>query len=152
MIGQPLALLLKKCPLVRELHLYDVKGTAGVVADLSHINTPAVVRGFEGNPELARCLKVSGRDRGLSFDWLQLTYQLSGYDIIFIGYHNRAAIWFSSLREFRGSQACRGTICSRSMLESLLPLPQASRMLARRHSLPSFPILSTQLFQLLLKY
>eukprot|EP00216_Chloropicon_sp_CCMP2111_P005641 CAMPEP_0198234694 /NCGR_PEP_ID=MMETSP1446-20131203/650_1 /TAXON_ID=1461542 ORGANISM="Unidentified sp, Strain CCMP2111" /NCGR_SAMPLE_ID=MMETSP1446 /ASSEMBLY_ACC=CAM_ASM_001112 /LENGTH=339 /DNA_ID=CAMNT_0043915515 /DNA_START=83 /DNA_END=1102 /DNA_ORIENTATION=- len=56
-IGQPLALLLKKCPLVRELHLYDVKGTAGVVADLSHINTPAVVRGFEGNPELARCLK-----------------------------------------------------------------------------------------------
>mmetsp|Transcript_8082 Transcript_8082/g.23115 ORF Transcript_8082/g.23115 Transcript_8082/m.23115 type:complete len:132 (+) Transcript_8082:257-652(+) len=60
-IGQPLSLLLKKTNLVRELHLYDVKGTKGVMADLSHINTYTTVRSFEGNAELAECLKVSRR-------------------------------------------------------------------------------------------
>jgi len=59
-IGQPLSLLLKKTQLVRELHLYDVKGTAGVMADLSHINTLTKVRAFEGNQNLLDCLKVSG--------------------------------------------------------------------------------------------
>ena len=57
-IGQPLSLLLKKTSLVRELHLYDVKGTKGVMADLSHINTLTTVRSFEGNAELGACLKV----------------------------------------------------------------------------------------------
>lgn len=57
-IGQPLSLLLKRTLLVRELHLYDVKGTAGVMADLSHINTLTQVRSFEGNAQLAECLKV----------------------------------------------------------------------------------------------
>jgi len=55
-----LSLLLKKTQLVRELHLYDVKGTAGVMADLSHINTLTKVRAFEGNQNLLDCLKVSG--------------------------------------------------------------------------------------------
>ena len=59
-IGQPLSLLLKKTALVRELHLYDVKGTKGVMADLSHINTGTTVRAFEGSAELAACLEVSG--------------------------------------------------------------------------------------------
>lgn len=56
-IGQPLSLLLKRSALVRELHLYDVKGTAGVMADLSHINTFTKVRAFEGNANLLDCLQ-----------------------------------------------------------------------------------------------
>lgn len=45
-IGQPLSLLLKACPLVDELGLYDVVNTPGVAADLSHIATPAIVSGY----------------------------------------------------------------------------------------------------------
>jgi len=56
-IGQPLSLLLKRSPLVRELHLYDVRGTKGVMADLSHINTLTTVRSYEGDAELRECLK-----------------------------------------------------------------------------------------------
>lgn len=41
-IGQPLSLLLKTCPLITELALYDVVNTPGVAADLSHISSPAV--------------------------------------------------------------------------------------------------------------
>lgn len=39
---QPLSLLLKACPLVDELALYDVVNTPGVAADLSHISSVAV--------------------------------------------------------------------------------------------------------------
>lgn len=39
---QPLSLLLKTCPLITELALYDVVNTPGVAADLSHISSPAV--------------------------------------------------------------------------------------------------------------
>eukprot|EP00951_Prasinocladus_malaysianus_P041091 scaffold480451_cov45-Prasinocladus_malaysianus.AAC.1 len=39
-IGQPLSLLLKMNKLVTELSLYDIQGTPGVAADLSHCNTP----------------------------------------------------------------------------------------------------------------
>ena len=42
-IGQPLALLLKMNKLVTELALYDIQGTPGVAADLSHCNTPVKV-------------------------------------------------------------------------------------------------------------
>ncbi|EDU40718.1 Mdh Malate lactate dehydrogenase [Pyrenophora tritici-repentis] len=45
-IGQPLSLLLKNCQLVDELALYDVVNTPGVAADLSHISTPATVKGY----------------------------------------------------------------------------------------------------------
>ena len=46
-IGQPLALQLKGHPAVGELRLYDVVGTAGVGADIGHINTQSKV-----NPSL----------------------------------------------------------------------------------------------------
>ncbi|RLV91478.1 Malate dehydrogenase cytoplasmic [Spathaspora sp. JA1] len=46
-IGQPLSLLLKLNPLVTELALYDIVNAHGVAADLSHINTPAVVTGHQ---------------------------------------------------------------------------------------------------------
>jgi len=45
-IGQPLSLLFKNSELVSNLHLYDVVNVPGVAADLSHISTPAVVKGF----------------------------------------------------------------------------------------------------------
>jgi len=45
-IGQPLSLLLKTCPLVDHLSLYDVVNTPGVTADLSHISSVAKIDGF----------------------------------------------------------------------------------------------------------
>ena len=42
-IGQPLAMLMKLCPYVGELRLYDIVGTEGVGADISHISTSAKV-------------------------------------------------------------------------------------------------------------
>jgi malate dehydrogenase len=36
-IGQPLSLLLKLSPFVDELSCYDIQGTPGIAADLSHV-------------------------------------------------------------------------------------------------------------------
>eukprot|EP00996_Jenningsia_fusiforme_P001212 NODE_2108_length_1294_cov_98.974297_g1919_i0.p1 GENE.NODE_2108_length_1294_cov_98.974297_g1919_i0~~NODE_2108_length_1294_cov_98.974297_g1919_i0.p1 ORF type:complete len:338 (-),score=84.95 NODE_2108_length_1294_cov_98.974297_g1919_i0:202-1215(-) len=55
-IGQPLSLLMKLNPQVTRLNLFDVANTAGVAADLSHINTPAQVTGFKGHEELSKAL------------------------------------------------------------------------------------------------
>ncbi|XP_057865310.2 malate dehydrogenase, chloroplastic isoform X2 [Cryptomeria japonica] len=56
-IGQPLSLLIKMSPLVSELNLYDIANVKGVVADLSHCNTPAQVLAFTGTAELGDSLK-----------------------------------------------------------------------------------------------
>lgn len=56
-IGQPLSLLLKNSPLVTELSLYDIVNTPGVAADLSHIETPAKVKAFNGPDQLKDSLK-----------------------------------------------------------------------------------------------
>ncbi|CAO1634298.1 unnamed protein product [Parajaminaea phylloscopi] len=45
-IGQPLSLLLKQNTLITDLALYDVVNAPGVAADISHINTPSVVKGY----------------------------------------------------------------------------------------------------------
>jgi len=45
-IGQPLSLLLKVCPLIDKLSLYDVVNTPGVATDLSHISTVAQIDGY----------------------------------------------------------------------------------------------------------
>lgn len=55
-IGQPLGLLMKMSPAVTELSLYDIAGTPGVAADCSHVNTPALVKGFAGDDELGEAL------------------------------------------------------------------------------------------------
>ena len=47
-IGQPLSLLLKANPLIKQLNLFDVAPTVGIATDLSHINTPATVTGYSG--------------------------------------------------------------------------------------------------------
>lgn len=58
-IGQPLSLLLKASPVISHLALYDVANTAGVAADLSHINTKARVTAHQGPEQLADCVKGS---------------------------------------------------------------------------------------------
>jgi len=55
-IGQPLSLLMKACPYVDTLSLYDVVGTPGVAADLSHIETGAKVCGYVGQEQLGDAL------------------------------------------------------------------------------------------------
>uniref|UniRef100_A0ACD5X963 Uncharacterized protein n=4 Tax=Avena sativa TaxID=4498 RepID=A0ACD5X963_AVESA len=55
-IGQSLSLLMKMNPLVSVLHLYDVVNTPGVTADVSHMDTSAVVRGFLGPQQLEAAL------------------------------------------------------------------------------------------------
>jgi len=56
-IGQPLALLLNMNPLVKQLSLYDIQGTPGVAADLSHTNTGCTVTGYAGADQLAAALQ-----------------------------------------------------------------------------------------------
>ncbi|KAJ6258266.1 hypothetical protein Dda_7185 [Drechslerella dactyloides] len=57
-IGQPLSLLLKLSPKVTELALYDVRGAPGVAADISHVNTNSVVKGYTPAPaNLAEAVK-----------------------------------------------------------------------------------------------
>ena len=57
-IGQPLSLLLKRCPLVADLRLYDVVPlAAGVAADVSHVNSRADTRGFHGPSQLPLALE-----------------------------------------------------------------------------------------------
>lgn len=58
-IGQPLALLMKLNPLVSDLALYDIAGTPGVAADVSHINTRANVNGYAAEEQLAKALEGS---------------------------------------------------------------------------------------------
>ncbi|RCV16432.1 hypothetical protein SEVIR_3G139600v4 [Setaria viridis] len=58
-IGQPLSLLMKLNPLVSSLSLYDIAGTPGVAADVSHINSPAFVKGFMGDDQLGEALEGS---------------------------------------------------------------------------------------------
>ncbi|CAK0783690.1 hypothetical protein CVIRNUC_006889 [Coccomyxa viridis] len=56
-IGQPLALLMKMNPYVSDLALYDIQGTPGVAADISHINSKAKTRGYAGEEQLGEALK-----------------------------------------------------------------------------------------------
>ncbi|KAH1143406.1 hypothetical protein AAZX31_12G147600 [Glycine max] len=56
-IGQPLSLLMKLNPLVSSLSLYDIAGTPGVAADISHINTRSEVVGYQGDEELGKALE-----------------------------------------------------------------------------------------------
>lgn len=56
-IGQPLSLLLKQSPLIKQLNLYDIVHTPGVAADLSHIDTQSNVQGFMGPEQVDACLK-----------------------------------------------------------------------------------------------
>ncbi|KAL3636904.1 hypothetical protein CASFOL_019203 [Castilleja foliolosa] len=58
-IGQPLSLLMKLNPLVSKLALYDIAGTPGVAADVSHINTRSEVKGYAGDEQLRQALEGS---------------------------------------------------------------------------------------------
>jgi malate dehydrogenase len=56
-IGQTLSCLMKMSPNVTKLALYDVMGTPGVGADVSHMNTKAVVTAHTGPDELGAALE-----------------------------------------------------------------------------------------------
>ncbi|KAL3323303.1 hypothetical protein AABB24_040428 [Solanum stoloniferum] len=56
-IGQPLSLLMKLNPLVSRLALYDIAGTPGVAADVSHINTRSEILGYAGEEQLGKALE-----------------------------------------------------------------------------------------------
>uniref|UniRef100_A0A0D6QSN2 Malate dehydrogenase n=1 Tax=Araucaria cunninghamii TaxID=56994 RepID=A0A0D6QSN2_ARACU len=56
-IGQPLSLLMKLNPYVSQLSLYDLAGTPGVAADVSHVNTRAEVKGYTGEEQLGTALE-----------------------------------------------------------------------------------------------
>ncbi|XP_073312182.1 malate dehydrogenase, mitochondrial [Primulina huaijiensis] len=58
-IGQPLSLLMKLNPLVSKLALYDIAGTPGVAADVSHINTRSEVAGYASEEQLGQALEGS---------------------------------------------------------------------------------------------
>ncbi|OAY78583.1 Malate dehydrogenase, mitochondrial [Ananas comosus] len=58
-IGQPLSLLMKLNSLVSSLSLYDIAGTPGVAADVSHINARAEVAGYAGEDQLGKALEGS---------------------------------------------------------------------------------------------
>lgn len=47
---------MKLSPYVSDLALYDIAGTPGVAADISHINSKARVRGYAGEEELGAAL------------------------------------------------------------------------------------------------
>ncbi|XP_059051896.1 malate dehydrogenase, mitochondrial-like isoform X2 [Achroia grisella] len=55
--GQPLALLLKQCPLLDEIALYDVCATCGYGMELSHVDTKCKVSSFSGRHMLCDALK-----------------------------------------------------------------------------------------------
>merc|ERR1719224_421190 len=55
-IGQPVSLLLKDSPYIHTLSLYDVVGTPGVAADLSHIASSTTVKGYVGDEQLGDAL------------------------------------------------------------------------------------------------
>ncbi|KNA07086.1 hypothetical protein SOVF_175150 [Spinacia oleracea] len=58
-IGQSLSMLMKLNPLVSTLSLYDLAGTPGVAADVSHINTRAEVVGYAEDSQLGKALEGS---------------------------------------------------------------------------------------------
>ncbi|KAL3160027.1 hypothetical protein ABBQ38_010412 [Trebouxia sp. C0009 RCD-2024] len=55
-IGQPLSMLLKMMPNIGELSLYDVVGTPGVAADVSHMDTKPKVTSHLGPDQLPNAL------------------------------------------------------------------------------------------------
>ncbi|KRY91634.1 Heat shock 70 kDa protein [Trichinella pseudospiralis] len=55
-IGQPMSLLLKMCPLINHLALYDLVKTIGVGADLSHLSTNAKISAHNGKEQLKDAL------------------------------------------------------------------------------------------------
>lgn len=57
-IGQPLSLMLKQCPYIDELSLFDLIGSCGVGLELSHVDTKCKVRAYTGKEQLKESLKV----------------------------------------------------------------------------------------------
>lgn len=88
-IGQPLSLLLKLDTNVTELSLFDIVHTPGVAADLSHIPTPAKVKGLKGKRAAARDVRVRSKPSRVIVDVgcsgaENMEKALAGMDIIVV--------------------------------------------------------------------
>ncbi|KAL1117662.1 hypothetical protein AAG570_003977 [Ranatra chinensis] len=59
-VGRAMCLQLKLNPLVREMRMYDDRGTLALATDLSYINTVCKVTNFSGENQLAGALRVLG--------------------------------------------------------------------------------------------
>ncbi|XP_049873451.1 malate dehydrogenase, mitochondrial-like [Pectinophora gossypiella] len=57
--GQPLALMLKQCPLIDEVALYDQCATCGFGMELSHVDTRPKISSYSGKHMLCDALKGS---------------------------------------------------------------------------------------------
>jgi len=55
-IGQPLSLLIRRCPGIDELALHDLSEMKGIAADLSHVSQRGKVIAFTGEEELEPAL------------------------------------------------------------------------------------------------
>ncbi|XP_016925733.4 uncharacterized protein [Drosophila suzukii] len=55
-IGQPLSLLIRRCPGIDELALHDLSDMKGIAADLSHVSQSGKVIAFTGDEELEPAL------------------------------------------------------------------------------------------------
>ncbi|XP_028173538.1 malate dehydrogenase, mitochondrial-like [Ostrinia furnacalis] len=72
--GQPLALLLKQCPLLDEIALYDMCATCGYGMELSHVDTKCKVSSYSGRHMLCDALQdskvvvIMARDRCDTFE------------------------------------------------------------------------------------
>lgn len=101
-IGQPLSLLLKLSPYIRELDLYDPHRPPGVAVDLSHINTSCEVHGLRGVSQLPTVLTGSDvviipagvpRKPGMTRDDLFLSNAKVGFQLA--DYCSRYSVWIA---------------------------------------------------------
>ncbi|KAL6211890.1 hypothetical protein ACLB2K_017113 [Fragaria x ananassa] len=81
-IGQPLAMLMKMNPLVSVLHLYDVVNSPGVTADISHMDTGAVLKDFV-HSKITTDAILGIQVRGF-LGQAQLDNALTGVDLVII--------------------------------------------------------------------
>ncbi|KAM3965340.1 malate dehydrogenase, mitochondrial [Aphomia sociella] len=107
--GQPLALLLKQCPLLDEIALYDVCATCGYGMELSHVDTKCKVSSFSGRHMLCDALKNSK---------VVVIVARNGYDT----FENSAPIVTEIALQICNTCPSAFTIVATEPVESMVPL------------------------------
>ena len=87
-VGQTLSLLLKCSSWVDELALYDIVNVPGVAADLSHVNTPCMVKGYLPRDD---GLQYALKDATLVF-LLAGIYQKVSFPFLLLGSYLRSLV------------------------------------------------------------
>ncbi|KAI8020536.1 hypothetical protein LOK49_LG04G00346 [Camellia lanceoleosa] len=83
-IGQPLAMLMKMNPLVSVLHLYDVVNAPSVTADISHMDTDAMVMADQ-TEQMAVTIEIHQKER-LMLNTLQFNMSIPAPYVFLIRY------------------------------------------------------------------